>query len=167
MLTPLLTRHNVFNDHRGVFAPMAIKPSNKWVQVNTSVNPQRLTLRGIHFQVQPYAQTKLIKVITGGIVDFIVNISKEDSQYLEPITFDMCPGDELIVPSNYAHGFITTEPNTIVQYLVDNAYVPEAEGSIVWSCFPSLKRKFYTIHQFNPEHIIINKKDLINRNIFI
>ena len=74
-------------------------------------------------------------------------------------------GDELYVPKNFAHGFITTENNTIVQYLVDNIYNPNAEGSIVWTEFTELINEFNLIPEFSIEKIIINNKDLITNKL--
>ena len=115
------------------FAPLSLNSYDKgWLQSNVSFNPKIYTLRGLHFQVGEKAQTKLIKVITGSIVDFIVDIREDSPEYMKLYYYDMKPGDELLVPRGFAHGFMTTSFNTIVQYLVDNDYSPESEGSIYW-----------------------------------
>ena len=160
---PLLKKSNAFYDHRGVFVPLALT-SHVWCQSNISVNTKRLTLRGLHFQLPPFEQAKLVKVIDGGLIDFIVDIRKWSPDYMKPLIYDMEPGDELFVPRGFAHGFITTKDNTIVQYLVDNAYNPESEGSIVWTKFLPLMQKFNTIENFNIHDIVINDKDLITKN---
>ncbi len=160
---PIFTKGKAFYDHRGVFVPLPLT-NGEWTQSNISVNPKRLTLRGLHFQLPPYAQSKLIKVVDGGVIDFIVDIRPKSSNYKELYIYDMEPGDELYVPQDFAHGFITTKDNTIVQYLVDSIYRPEAEGCIVWTKFLPLMQKFNTIPDFNIHDIIINDKDLITRN---
>ena len=161
---PQLTKGKAFYDHRGVFVPLSLTSHLTWYQSNISVNPKRLTLRGLHFQLPPYAQVKLIKVIDGGIIDFVVDIRKKSPNYMKLHIFEMEPGDELYVPREFAHGFITTKDNTIVQYLVDNVYRPESEGSIVWTKFLSLMQKFNTIEDFNVHDITINDKDLVTKN---
>ena len=131
---PQVNSNPVFVDHRGTFAPLALNSYDKeWLQSNISFNPKIYTLRGLHFQVGEKAQSKLIKVITGSIVDFIVDIREDSPEYMKLYHYDMNPGDELLVPRGFAHGFMTTSFNTIVQYLVDNDYSPESEGSIYWS----------------------------------
>ena len=133
MENPQVNSNPVFVDHRGTFAPLSLNSYDKeWLQSNVSFNPKIYTLRGLHFQVGEKAQTKLIKVITGSIVDFIVDIREDSPEYMKLYYYDMKPGDELLVPRGFAHGFMTTSFNTIVQYLVDNDYSPESEGSIYW-----------------------------------
>ena len=130
---PQVNSNPVFVDHRGTFAPLSLNSYDKeWLQSNISFNPKIYTLRGLHFQVGEKAQAKLIKVITGSIVDFIVDIREDSPEYMKLYHYDMNPGDELLVPRGFAHGFMTTSFNTIVQYLVDNDYSPESEGSIYW-----------------------------------
>jgi dTDP-4-dehydrorhamnose 3,5-epimerase len=161
---PIFTKGNAFYDHRGVFVPLSLTDRSDWIQSNVSVNTKRLTLRGLHFQLPPFEQAKLVKVIDGSVIDFIVDIRKNSRNYKELYIYDMEPGDELYVPGGFAHGFITTKEETIVQYLVDNAYKPEAEGSIVWTKFLPLMQKFNTIENFNVHDIIINDKDLVTKN---
>ena len=130
---PQVNSNPVFLDHRGTFAPLSLNSYDKeWLQSNISFNPKIYTLRGLHFQVGEKAQAKLIKVITGSIVDFIVDIREDSPEYMKLYHYDMNSGDELLVPRGFAHGFMTTSFNTIVQYLVDNDYSPESEGSIYW-----------------------------------
>lgn len=161
---PYFSKGNAFYDHRGVFVPLSLTNHITWLQSNISYNPKRLTLRGLHFQLPPYAQAKLIKVIDGSIIDFVVDIRKKSPNYMKLHIFDMEPGDELFVPREFAHGFLTTKDNTIVQYLVDNVYSPESEGSIVWTKFLPLMQKFNTIVDFNVHDIVINDKDLVTKN---
>ena len=165
MDVPILQDKKVFYDHRGYFAPVDLTQLERpWVQSNVSFNTKRLTLRGLHFQTGEYAQAKLVKVIQGKIVDFIYDMRPSSLTYKELFIYDMEPGQELFVPKNFAHGFITTEDNTIVQYLVDNIYHPESEGSIVWTKFLPLMQKFNTIPDFNVHDIVINDKDLVTKN---
>ena len=160
--------NQVFVDHRGTFAPVSLKSNDKnWIQSNVSFNPQIYTLRGLHFQVGNKAQSKLIKVITGSIVDFIVDIRENSPDYMKVCHYEMNPGDELLVPRGFAHGFITTSYNTIVQYLVDNDYSPESEGSIFWREIDGLYDilNSYTFHELTDDNIVISDKDLETYNL--
>lgn len=161
---PKLTKGKAFYDHRGVFVPLSLTSHLTWIQSNISVNPKRLTLRGLHFQLPPFAQSKLIKVIDGSIIDFVVDLRKKSDRYLDVQMFDMEPGDELYVPRDFAHGFLTTKDNTIIQYLVDNTYEPKSEGSIVWTNFLPILQRFNKLSDFNVHDITINDKDLVTKN---
>jgi len=160
-------KNNVFVDHRGTFAPLSLYSLDKdWIQSNVSFNPKKGTFRGLHFQLGDSAQAKLIKVITGMIIDFIVDIRIDSPHYLKVYEFIVTPGEELYVPRGYAHGFLTTEDNTVVQYLVDNIYSPENEGSIYWKEFPEIVDtiKEYQDGVLNEGELIISEKDLVTKN---
>ena len=163
-----LKRNPVFVDHRGTFAPLSLQSFDKdWLQSNISFNPQSYTLRGLHFQVGEKAQAKLIKVITGGIIDFIVDIREDSPQYMKLFHYLMFPGDELLVPRGFAHGFITTSDNTTVQYLVDNDYSPESEGSIYWKEVEGLYNilnSFYPLIDLTDDNVVMSDKDYITKN---
>lgn len=166
-----LINNQVFEDHRGVFAPLALKYDDNirdilkknWLQSNISVNPTLYTLRGLHFQVGEFAQAKLVKVITGRIIDFVVDIRQDSPEYMKLHTFDMKGGDELIVPRGYAHGFVTMGYDTIVQYLVDNVYSPENEGILSYKDVPGLETKIRDYCKGGG--VTIHDKDLITKNI--
>jgi len=163
----LKIKNSVFVDHRGTFAPLSLSSLDKdWIQSNISFNPKKNTFRGLHFQIGGYEQSKLIKVITGIIVDFIVDIRKDSPNYLKVYEYVLNPGEELYVPRGFAHGFLTIEENTVVQYLVDNIYSPENEGSIHWKLFPEIVTSI-TRHQngiLSEDDIIISNKDLVTKN---
>lgn len=161
---PFLVKNHSFYDHRGIFVPLSLDSNLKWLQSNISINPKKFTLRGLHFQIYPYNQSKLIKVIDGSIIDFIANIDKKDKDYLKIKIFKMNPGNELYVPKNYAHGFLTLESNTIVQYLVDNIYSPKSEGVIPWTFFSELEEEFNKIKNFSKDSLIIKDQDLVLKN---
>ena len=154
-------KNQIFFDDRGSFSPLSLSLLDKvWVQSNVSVNPQKWTLRGLHFQKGWYSQAKLIKVIKGEILDFVVDLRGDTPSKVE--FFQMSEGDEIIVPKGYAHGFITLEDNTVVQYLVDNEYNPSSEGNIVWTTFESILDKIKEVSpEFDDSKVIISKKDLI------
>jgi dTDP-4-dehydrorhamnose 3,5-epimerase len=164
----------VFKDNRGTFAPLPLKfgegklgiLQKEWLQSNLSVNPKKWTLRGLHYQSEPYAQTKLVKVITGNIIDFVVDLRVDSEDFGKCFIFEVGPNNELYVPKGFAHGFITIEDNTVVQYLVDEEYYQPKEGSISWESIPliveTLKNK---IDGFNPDDILISEKDKVCQTI--
>lgn len=164
LYTPVFTKKDAFYDKRGIFVPLSLTSHLTWLQSNISVNLKPFTLRGLHFQVDPYQQSKLIKIIHGSVIDFNVNINFKSKDYLKIKMFKMSPGDELYVPNNYAHGFLTLEENTIVQYLVNNIYKPESEGVIPWTQFPELLQEFKKIENFSIENLTIIDRDLIAKN---
>lgn len=164
----LLIYDPVFKDNRGTFAPLPLKFKDgnhpylikEWLQSNLSVNPKKYTLRGLHYQSGEYAQTKLVKVITGNIIDFVVDLRKDSEDYGKCFVYEVNSGYELFVPKGFAHGFITTEDNTVVQYLVDEKYSQPDEGSILWSSVLDIIEEINKyIKDFNEENILISDKD--------
>lgn len=158
----------VFRDNRGIFAPLPLKyndtmPSilNKtWLQSNISYNPEKWTFRGMHYQSEPYAQAKLIKVIKGKIIDFYLDMRPLSSDYGRCGVEIINEGYEILVPRGYAHGFITLEENTIVQYLVDNQYKVDYEGSILWSSIPTVMDTLTKeIDGFQTNFVVVSEKD--------
>ena len=164
MKNPELIKNSVFVDNRGTFAPLSVNTlDQKWTQSNISVNPNKYTLRGLHYQYGEKTQAKLIKVIDGKILDFIVDLREQSPDFNKIYFYLLEPGDELYVPINFAHGFITLLDNTIVQYLVDNVYDKNSERCILWSTIPEIEKQilFYD-SEFTKEKLIISEKDLIN-----
>jgi dTDP-4-dehydrorhamnose 3,5-epimerase len=167
MEKPFLTKSLVLVDDRGTFSPTPTKFSHKfhlllrkeWVQTNLSINVKPYTFRGLHYQ-DPYPQTKLIKVIQGTIIDFVVNLEL-GPEFGKTDKFTMEPGDMLYVPKGYGHGFITMEPNTVVQYMVDEDYYPQYEGSVSWKSVPEV---FDAMKQFECE-LVISEKDVNAKTI--
>jgi dTDP-4-dehydrorhamnose 3,5-epimerase len=157
--------NRVFRDKRGTFSPLNLSKLDKnWVQSNISLNPRKYTLRGLHFQKNEYAQAKLIKVISGKILDFVVDLRMVSDDYNKVFFCEMNEGDEIYVPRYYAHGFITLEENSIVQYLVDNDYNPENEGVKVWTDYPEIENKIKELDTFfGKELLVIHDKDLIEK----
>ena len=157
--------NKVFRDKRGTFSPLMLDKLDKnWLQSNISVNPRKYTLRGLHFQKNEYAQAKLIKVISGKILDFVVDMRKVSDDYNKVFFFEMNEGDEVYVPRYFAHGFITLEEDSIVQYLVDNDYSSENEGVKPWASYPEIKNKIKELDSFfGEELIVIADKDLIEK----
>lgn len=143
---------NTFSDNRGKFIPYNLEG---WDQMNISINEKIFTFRGLHYQTKPY-QTKLVKVIQGKVLDFLYDIKTDTVE-----VYELNQDSELLVTSNYAHGFLTLEPNTIFTYLVSGDYNPKSEHSIVWDTIPSIKSIInYTIRD---NKLTISEKDKIGK----
>lgn len=155
----------IFKDKRGTFSPLMLDKLNKnWLQSNISVNPRKYTLRGLHYQKNEFAQAKLIKVISGKILDFVIDLRTVSEDYNKLFFFEMSDGDEVYVPRYFAHGFVTLDENTVVQYLVDNDYSPENEGVKVWKNYQEIVTKIKSMGVFiDEELILIAEKDLIEK----
>ena len=174
METAQLIYNPVFKDERGTFAPLPLifgegkleVLKKEWLQSNLSVNPKKWTLRGLHYQSEPYAQTKLVKVVTGKIIDFVIDLRTDSEDFGKCFIFEVTPNNELYVPKGFAHGFITTEDSTVVQYLVDERYHQPKEGSIMWNSIPMIVEYLNNhISEFNSEDILISEKDRICQSI--
>ena len=156
----ILFDSGTFLDNRGSFTPLSLNLfDEKWVQSNISVNDKRNTFRGLHFQKGEFAQAKLLKVIYGEIIDYVVDMREDSEDYMKLQEFKLTRNNALLVPRGFAHGFITTEDNTVVQYLVDNVYNKESEGTLFWSEVPELYKKL------KGKDLIMSEKDSPNEVI--
>ena len=133
-----------FRDARGFFAEswnrqtMADAGLNvDFVQDNLSLSTAPGTIRGLHFQAPPFAQAKLVICAQGGIRDAVVDVRRGSPTYGQSITLDLGfkNGLQLFVPEGFLHGFMTLEPNTVVQYKVTAFYNASSDGAVRWdSC---------------------------------
>lgn len=128
-----------FGDARGYFAETyargsfhAIGIAQDWVQDNQSFSQEKGVLRGLHFQVAPFAQDKLIRVLRGAIFDVAVDIRKNSPTFGRWVscTISAVAFNQLYVPTGFAHGFVTLEPDTEVFYKVSAPYAPDCDRSI-------------------------------------
>ncbi len=106
-----------------------------FVQDNHSLSKPAGTLRGLHFQTNPKAQTKLVRVTKGAVYDVAVDIRKGSPTYGQWISAILTEHNkrQLVVPKGFAHGFCTLVENTEVQYKVDEYYSPEHDDGILWN----------------------------------
>ncbi len=121
-----------FNDDRGEFMLFDCKECD---QINIVTNPKAFTFRGMHYQEGDSAQRKTIKVIQGKVIDFLYDPDKDETEMYCLDNHSM----PLVVERNFAHGYLTIEPNTIFTYAVEGDYDPESERSIVWKDIPEIK----------------------------
>lgn len=131
-----LERHE---DNRGFFArtfcqnEFAEHGLNTTIaQANLAFNRFKGTLRGMHFQFPPKAESKLVRCPRGGIVDIIVDLRPESATYLEHVAVELNEenGTALYVPERFAHGYQVLVDNTETTYQVDEFYAPETEGGL-------------------------------------
>ena len=106
-----------------------------FLQDNLSLSASKGTLRGLHYQTAPHAQGKLIRCLSGAIMDVAVDIRRGSPTYGEHISIDITPenGRWLWIPAGFAHGFVTLKPDTAVLYKVTHYYSAECEHGILWS----------------------------------
>ena len=104
-----------------------------FVQDNES-RSRKGVLRGLHFQREPYAQAKLVRVVQGRVLDVAVDIRKGSPTFGKYVTTELS-GDnhrQMYIPKGFAHGYVVLEEDTIFQYKCDEYYHPESEGGIAW-----------------------------------
>jgi dTDP-4-dehydrorhamnose 3,5-epimerase len=104
-------------------------------QANIAFNERRGTLRGMHFQFPPAAETKLVRCTRGGILDIIVDLRPESPTYLEHVAVELTADNHraLYVPERFAHGYQALADGTETSYEVGAFYAPEHEGGILYS----------------------------------
>jgi dTDP-4-dehydrorhamnose 3,5-epimerase len=104
-------------------------------QANIAFNHKKGTLRGLHFQYPPAAETKLVRCTRGAILDIIVDVRPESATYLQNVAVELNEGNHraLYVPEGFAHGYQVLEDNTETSYQVGEFYTPGAEGGLLYN----------------------------------
>ena len=152
----------VFADSRGYFFESFSEKNflekvypTEFVQDNESKSDYGV-LRGLHFQKPPYAQSKLVRVIKGAVLDVVVDLRRNSSSFGKHFIIELNEENkiQLFIPRGFAHGFVVLKNETIFQYKCDNYYHPESEGGIVWND-PELNIDW----QINPNELILSDKD--------
>ena len=105
------------------------------MQENCSRSLKAGTIRGLHFQVPPFAQAKLVRCNKGKIFDVAVDLRKSSSRFGEWSGFELSDHDDdmVYIPEGFAHGFVTLQADTEVTYLCSKFYTPSAEMSLIWN----------------------------------
>lgn len=137
----LIINPKVFADSRGYFFESynadVFKQNNitvNFVQDNQSLSSTGV-LRGLHFQAPPFDQGKLVRVITGAVLDIAVDIRKDSPTYGEHIAIELTEENKSMfyIPPGFAHGFLTLRDNTIFSYKCTNVYNKLSEGCVLWN----------------------------------
>lgn len=136
-----IVKPKVFADTRGYFFESYNKEvfgkNNipvEFIQDNQSLSHKGV-LRGLHFQSPPFAQGKLVRVITGSVLDIAVDIRKNSPTYGEHVSIELNEENKTMfyIPPGFAHGFVTLCDNTIFSYKCTQVYNKESEGTVLWN----------------------------------
>jgi dTDP-4-dehydrorhamnose 3,5-epimerase len=131
-----------FGDHRGFFSETYNRQTlgksgidMEFVQDNHSLSVEKGVVRGLHFQLPPFAQDKLVRVVRGRILDVAVDIRRSSPTFGQHVAVEISAEswNQILVPAGFAHGFVTLEANTEVIYKVTNYYAPQCDRGILWN----------------------------------
>lgn len=138
-----LFRPKVFKDERGFFVESYNKQLLQnslgldidFIQDNHSFSAHKYTIRGMHFQIPPFAQAKLVRVLQGEILDVVVDMREGSPTYMQHESFVLSDENflQLFIPVGFAHGFCTLKENTHVAYKVDNYYDHPSSKGLMWN----------------------------------
>jgi dTDP-4-dehydrorhamnose 3,5-epimerase len=162
----LIIEPRVFGDERGYF----FESYNKrvfaqetgfeidFVQDNESKSKYGV-LRGLHFQLPPFAQSKLVRVVAGRVLDVAVDIRRGSATFGRHVAVELTAENhrQFFLPRGMAHGFVVLSEEAVFQYKCDNLYHPEAEGAIAWDD-PDLAIDW----QIPASDVILSEKDKRN-----
>lgn len=155
----------VFGDHRGYFFESYSQKEfeekvckTTFVQDNESKSKYGV-LRGLHFQKEPYAQAKLVRVVQGSVLDVVVDIRKGSPTFGKHVAVELNDENkrQMFVPRGFAHGFVVLSKTVVFQYKCDNYYAPEAEAGIAWDD-PVLEIDW----KVDAEAVLLSEKDKKN-----
>lgn len=106
-----------------------------FVQDNQSFSAQPGTVRGLHFQLPPFAQAKLVRVVSGRVLDVAVDLRRSSPGFGRAVAVELSAegGEQLFMPAGFAHGFCTLEPNTGLAYKVDAYYSAAHDRGVRWN----------------------------------
>lgn len=137
-----IIRPRKFGDHRGFFSETYNKRALAeagieldFVQDNHSLSAHKGVIRGLHFQVPPFAQDKLVRVLRGAIFDVAVDLRKASPTFGKHVSAVISANEwnQILVPIGFAHGFCTLKPETEVLYKVSNYYAATHERGVIWN----------------------------------
>ena len=134
-----IIEENRFGDSRGYFTSVTSKQLEaldfrNWSQKSESMSAKG-TIRGLHFQKDPYCQAKVVSCTKGAVLDVVVDMRKDSPTYGKYTAIELTPenGRMLYVPRGYAHGFLALTDDATFNYMVDNEYAPRMEGGVLWN----------------------------------
>lgn len=158
----------VFEDQRGYFFESYNENTFQEKVMNTRFiqdNESKSTfgvLRGLHYQLPPYAQSKLVRVIKGKVLDVAVDIRKESPTFGKSISVELSEDNkkQLFIPRGFAHGYVVLSDEAIFSYKVDNKYAPEYERGIIYNDL-----ELNVNWEIENDDVILSEKDKINKSI--
>ena len=137
----VIIKPNVFADSRGYFFESFVQRQfdemvckTVFVQENQSKSSYGV-LRGLHYQLPPFAQAKLVSVVEGKVLDVAVDIRKGSPTFGKHVSIELSDENhlQLFIPRGFAHGFVVLSSEAVFQYKCDNYYSPQNEGAIIWN----------------------------------
>ncbi len=153
----------VFGDERGYFFESfnaaeftrKVGVNTVFVQDNESKSKYGV-LRGLHFQKGRFAQSKLVRVVEGRVIDVAVDIRRGSPTFGKHVAVELSKENkrQLFIPRGFAHGFAVLSEEAVFQYKCDNLYAPDQEGAIAWN-----DPKIGIDWQIRPEDVILSEKD--------
>ena len=162
----MIVEPQVFGDRRGYFFESfhaeryaeALSLTDPFVQDNESRSRYGV-IRGLHFQKPPYSQAKLIRVVSGEVLDVAVDLRRGSKTYGKYVSVTLSGENhlQLYLPRGIAHGFSVLSQEVVFQYKCDNYYHPESEGAIAWND-PAIGVDW----QIPPQDVILSDKDIHN-----
>lgn len=159
----LLVKPRCFEDARGYFCETYNEKLSasyglvaRYVQDNVSLSRKAGTIRGLHFQLPPFAQAKLVRVLRGRILDVAVDVRMGSPSYGHYVAVELSAErqEQLFLPAGFAHGFCTLEDDTEVFYKVSDYYAPAHDSGIVWND-PDLAIRW----PYQDDAVILSDKD--------
>ena len=156
-----------FEDFRGYYCETYSKKTLEqlgiiieFVQDNHSYSLKKGTIRGIHFQNNPKPQVKLVRCVTGRVMDYAVDLRKDSPTYKQWVCIELSKENrkQILIPHGFGHAFITLTDDCEVLYKVDNFYDPKLDRAIRWDD-PEINIPW------NIKEPIVSKKDIIAPNL--
>tara|TARA_Y100000996_G_scaffold107845_1_gene79455 strand:- start:11 stop:562 length:552 start_codon:yes stop_codon:yes gene_type:complete len=148
-----------YDDNRGAFSEVYLSKLDdpefkiKYVQENESISNYGV-FRGMHLQKGNYSQSKLIRVVKGKVIDVVCDLRKSSPSYKKNIFIELKPNQLLFLPKGLAHGFLSLEDNTILNYKCDNFYNRDSESG-----FNLFKSKIEIDFPIKSDDLIMSFKD--------
>lgn len=162
----VLIKPTLHGDDRGYFAETfrqdlfnnAIGRNINFIQDNESKSSKGV-LRGLHYQVAPFSQSKLVRVIQGAVMDVVVDIRKSSPTFGQHLSFELTSNNkhQLFVPEGFAHGFVVLSDIATFSYKVDSYYAPEHERGIAYN-----DKELKINWQLKSKILKLSNKDSIN-----
>jgi dTDP-4-dehydrorhamnose 3,5-epimerase len=159
----LIIEPKIFSDPRGYFFESynankfnELSLKHDFVQDNQSKSAYGV-IRGLHYQIEPHAQTKLIRVLQGTIYDVAVDIRKGSPAFGKWFGIELSEENhlQLLIPKGFAHGFSVLSKTAVILYKCDDFYVPEAERGIIYNDV-----SLNICWKLNPDKILVSDKDI-------